>query len=1119
MHSDGIEEKRTCGFCNSPNNKEAKYCSQCGAKITCDSMRPAEEVRSERRPATIIFADISGFTSISENTDPEQLRDQLNSCFEKLVPIITSRGGEVDKFIGDEVMAVFGGSKAIENDAESAVIAALEMCEEMKKFNQSKALDWQLHIGINSGLVITGLVGTRRGRDQSVIGDTVNLASRLARMAGSGEILVGERTYRHTRKSFDYEGGGKERVKGKAKAVSVYRLVGVREEQAGRIKREYSAPLVGRASQLSELKSILTGLSIDSGFMVKISGEPGVGKSRLLAELRQCRESEHIEWLEGKSISISDSISYWQFIEILKDLLGVNHGAGNQDIWPAVADLLPGMEDEVAPFMARFLSLDGEEEITEAISAEDFRMNIYKGVYRLFSAAASRSPMVLVFEDLHWADQSSINLISHIAAIAAEKPLGIILSERTGEAGRASGLFEKLSSEYADLYHEIVLQPLSEDDSAQMCLELLNTTKADSLPVVRRIISRTEGNPFFLEEMVRVLIELRILEKNADGSWQMVNDRSIAVPESLRGVILARLDSMDEELKQLIKHASVVGRSFLLRILEELFEASEGLESNLELLLGLDIIRKRLDRLEREYMFKHAIFYTITYETILTSKKKRLHEKGAVIIENIFSDRIGDFSGLLAYHYTCAENWEKAHEYLKLSSDRAIQMGADNEAIGLLERTLTAYKKAFGDYLKDFEKAVMDRKMGEALFRKGDHYLSEKYLHNALSQLGARFPETRTRARLSIAGKICRQVVRRSCDCMRRPKISPTDERMIEILRNREILGFIYFFSDRERMLLNSLAMFEYAENARFASGLIRSGMGLALILDCLGRFRTAERYFDFVENVLEHASGELDNAYFYHIRGYHEDCLCNWREAHGFYSRAYKIYNKIGALKLWGSAMCLDIEMMLRCKKSEHCLDMAREVKNLGREAGDLQLYSWGLCCEGMSLLYIENAHEAQSLIKESVSKLMAVPDYYVLLSAYSHLIEAELQLGNLEDAAQNLRKALGVISKHKLIGPFICGIEAKNARIAVKRFEATSAESDRKKARKACKSALKKSKSFRAFYPESVHSTACLNFLEKGASHEKMWRECFECVDNTGTFTFGSIAEDEKKRLILRD
>lgn len=1136
-------------FCNSCSRElpdEARFCAYCGLSVilregqinddpeTLDSSQKNREGKvsdvsrvreygAERRITTIMFADISGFTSFSENTDPEQLRDLINSCFHQMVPIIQEHGGQIDKFIGDEIMALFGAIRANEDDARRAISAAAEMLSAIKAFSRANSVSWNLHIGINTGLVVTGMVGSSSKKEFSVIGDTVNIAARLAGQAQSGEVLVGEKTFLLTRNCFDYEPIHGVTLKGKSEPLNVYRLKGPRRiDSAGLTASALHSPLIGRDAEAGMFSGLLEGLQDGRSFILWVSGEAGVGKSRLSAEVRGSFSSSSMIWLEGKAVPMGRSVSYWPFIQILKEYLEISDSNNEQQalerIEEVMLDLFPDQHLEVTPYIAQLLSIrlpERDEARLKQMSAENLRFHIYRSVHRFFRRLAENSPVVLVFEDIHWADQSTLEIIEHLASLLRESGIGIVLMERSEEMNKTLQIKNRLNERFKDISHTIKLTPLPHDVSRRLCETILGVEGFKLSPLIDMVVKRSEGNPFFLEELLKALIDMKFLFFDSQArEWKLQGD-TVQIPESLNAVVLSRLDRMEDGVREITKYASVVGRSFLYKILHEMINDKEPLEQKLDILLQMEIIREKLNRLDREYIFKHALFQKITYESILKQERKFLHKHIGHIIEILFQDRLDEFYGLLAYHYTQAEEWKKAHAFLQKAGEKAGRMASDSEALELYHQTLTAYNRAFGQQIDPFDAAVMNRKMGEALFRKGQHHLAQDYLIRALEYYGWKPPLGKAGVIFLTAKNILIQFgIRISFWREKSVQEKHPSSAMEELILIRKTLGFIYFFSNRELFFLNTLCGMNELERGRHRSGMLTSFLGFGLVLNGMGMFNLAEVYYRLARQVL--SEKPYDQGYFFHLTGYHEDCKCNWTKARELFEKAIHCYKETGEVKMWASAVCLNIDISIRIGLDlNQAMERATQVHEMGVETGDSQLLAWGLINTGIIMLHTGKAKEAAAQLEKSSLILASIPDYYILLFSYSQLIDCYLELDDLEQAKQVMEKGQSIIDTHGLVGPFVAKFQLKKTGVLVKKYERDKKKANRSRAYQACKKAVGKSRVFKTYLPEAYIHLSHLQFLDNKRKHETTLAKGIALAKSQGN----RLALDLADRLKLRD
>jgi len=876
-----------------------------------------EAAAGERKIVTVMFADLSEFSALAERMDPETVRDLINACFSRLVPVIERFGGVVDKFVGDQIIALFGAPRAHENDPERACRAALKMMQALAAFNTERGFELGMHIGINTGLVLAGEIGTGERQEYSVMGDAVNVASRLEELSGWGEILVGRDTYRLTKALFNYEAMAPVRVKGRVDPVPVYRLVGVRTKP-GRVRglerRGIHSPLVGRDLQLAVIDALFQRLLEGQGGILAIIGEAGAGKSRLLEEAHICASTLPIQWLEGHTLSFGQTISYWPFQEILWAFAGITDEDSEAGAWDKLEERLGSLfvEDtpEVLPYLASLLSLEVRGEYAERVrylDSEAMGRQVFIVMRRFIERLAGIEPLVLVFEDLHWMDASSAALVEHLLPLVERVPLLICGLSRPRRESPSAHLQRVARRDHAGCYTEIVLDPLSDADSARLVSNLM---AIDDLPAALRttIVDKAEGNPFFLEEILRSLIDSGVVVRDpAAGRWRATEElKTVTIPGTIQGVIMARIDRLDEEVKAVLQKASVVGRSFIYRVLHALQQAGSELDDHLAVLLAMELIREKQRQPELEYIFKHALAQEATYESILMARRRELHARVAETIETLFAERLEEFYGLLAYHYARAESWEKAHTYLVRAGDQAGRLAADGEALAHYRQAIEAYQRAFGETWEPLERAVLERKIGEALYRLGDHDQAVEHVQRGMQILGGwTIPGSAWGIRLEILGQVLLQIGHRLLPGLFLGKGAEQDrEAAEEEIRLCEPIFWIEQPKASMLLILTVLRALNHSERYDLPYGCIGGYATVGFVLDYLTLFGLADRYFRRAL-VLADDYGQPDMlARVHHALAGHYLQMGMPEEEIECLQRSSRLYKEIGDLHNYGWAL-----------------------------------------------------------------------------------------------------------------------------------------------------------------------------------------------------------------------
>jgi class 3 adenylate cyclase/tetratricopeptide (TPR) repeat protein len=708
-------------------------------------------IESERRIATVMFADISGFTAMSEKMDPEQVTCTMNDCFFMMGECIEKHGGTIDKFIGDCVMVLFGVPKALEDAPQKAVNAAIEIRNRLNKFNQEKNLTIPLniHIGINTGPVVAGMIGSGQKQDFTVMGDTVNLASRLEDASQVGQILVGPATYKATKTGFKYKTLKPITLKGKAEPVPVYELLSVRETlyrvQPG-ADRMISSVMVGRDNELNTLELAVLKAITGQGSIVNVIGEAGIGKSRLIAELKNRDVMKRVTLLEGRTISMGANLGYHLIINLLKNWAQITEEdsevAAFTKLESAIRTTYPEALAEILPFVATLMGIKlvgRYADRVRGIEGESLEKLILKNVRDLITRGTQRAPLVAILEDLHWADTSSIELLESLFRLATKERIVFINVFRPGYQETGDRIIKTIQENYQDKYNEIMIQPLDEKQTETLITNLLNI-KGFPHKFKEQIVQRAEGNPYFIEEVVRSFIDEGAVVMRDQGFE--VTDRlsSMSIPRTINEVLMARIDRLDQKTRDLVKTASVIGRNFFYRILAEVAMTIEDMDSRLEYLEEIQLIRERKRMEELEYLFKHALAQEVAYDSILVQRRKELHKSVADSIEKVFNERLHEFYGMLAFHYSQAEDLDKTEEYLIKAGEESLKASASAEALHYCQQALELYLRKYGDKADPKKVAMLEKNIALALYNRGQYAESVPYFDKALTFYGETTP-------------------------------------------------------------------------------------------------------------------------------------------------------------------------------------------------------------------------------------------------------------------------------------------------------------------------------------------------------------------------------------------
>ncbi len=720
-----------CPQCGNENPAINKFCGECGFSLlsytTVERTEllkksiPERLVRKiistkdtavkERRNVTVIFADISGFTSISERLDPEELTLLMNKCFQKLGMMIYRYEGIIDKFIGDCIMAIFGAPVSHEDDPERAILSSLDMLNALEEINKEigagiKKLD--VHIGINTGEVIAGRIGSDLQMEYTVMGDTVNVAQRLKDIAMPGTILVGPETYQRTKHAFDFIKMEPIQLKGKAELVIPYEVIGKKwglEYGLG----SFHSNLVGREQEIEKLKSAVKGIK-EKSHIFFVNGEIGVGKSRLLYEFKKFIGISHpdIVIFEGRGISYESLIPYKTFADCLRsNFISANLNDSKQ-IKELVAgrlkSILNGEFDESAPYIFKLLNMeltDEERQKVDYLDAHSLQLQIHLAVSTLFEKICSKNPVCLLIDDVQWLDSGSLQIMNFLLPILKKNKTLFCFSCRTGEQKSIENFLKSISEEYVDFFEEIKLNNLSFESSISFINNLLGAGIDENLKI--SIYERTRGNPFFTEEICRQIIETGTLKNGIDLE-------KVELPGSIETIVTARCDGLSKEARYLLKISSIIGRSFPKRLIDEIVKEKEILKHYEELEVA-DIITSVMRENGMYYTFRHPIFQEVAYHSILKSERTIYHKVIAETIEQQFLTILDGCNSLLAQHYYECGEYDKASYYALKAGDESARIYANEEA-------MKQYQIAVSIAEDENKKAVALEKLADVLFLK-----------------------------------------------------------------------------------------------------------------------------------------------------------------------------------------------------------------------------------------------------------------------------------------------------------------------------------------------------------------------------------------------------------------
>ena len=663
---------------------------------------------AERRVVTVLFADIAGSTAIAEQLGPERSKFLVDEVVRLMSDEVRDYDGTVAQLTGDGLLALFGAPVAHEDDAERAVRAALGLqCAIVRyaeEVESAYGIRLTTRVGVNTGPVVVSSEEEDGRERYNALGDTVNVAARLQAEAEDGGILLGPDTARLVEGCFELKPLGDLALRGKQDVVPAF---GVAGEQAQAPAPEH--PLVGREFELVVLERTFDGLVEGRGVIAAVIGEAGIGKSRLAAEVCQ-RYHGRIRFLEGRAVSYAQTIPFWPVRDMLRSWLGLGRRAPEArirlELKAQLARLFGDESPELYPFLGAILGVTLEPEAANRMrefNRESVQRQSFAAVYDLLVRLAEEQPLCLVFEDLHWADESTLELLESLLAVTEEAAVGLLLLHRSEREHRSWRIGERARQRYPHRYKEIELRPLPADASREIATNVAGAELP--LSVAELLADRAGGNPFFLEAALRDLVERGALRLR-DGRFELaVGEERLAIPAAVQGALQARLDRLAGAAREVVSLAAVMGRSFDLGLIRRILPRDQ-LVPALSELQRLDLIVEERRRPSPEFRFRHGLVQEVAYASLLDSKRRKLHASVAHALEELHAGAVDVPYAVLARHFAEADEPAKAAEYLLLAGDAARGLYAEQEA-------LEHYRRARGFLARLGD----DRRTRETLFK------------------------------------------------------------------------------------------------------------------------------------------------------------------------------------------------------------------------------------------------------------------------------------------------------------------------------------------------------------------------------------------------------------------
>ena len=745
-----------CPACGTPCPPDFAFCPGCGKSLAPAPPATPAPSETDRRTVTVLFADLSGFTALSERLDPEDVRALQSELFSEMAAAIERYGGFAEKYVGDAVMAVFGAPAAHEDDPERALRAALDMQVRVGRLNERwvrrLGRPLALHVGINTGPVVAGTIGTTSDAAYAVTGDTVNTAARLQGAAPAGQILVSRASHALTRHAFAFDALGKLTLKGKADGVPGFRLMGPLEAPRSARGLEalgLQAPLIGREREVGQLLAAFDGMRAGHTQIVSLVGEAGVGKSRLLDDFLQGLTEAGTLTDTAVRRAVCSSLgeqTYGVVAALLRQAYGV---APDDSLEAARQKLTAGLEalgadpekrSRFAALLGHVLGLETEDSRLRHLEPEQIKRQLFLATRVLVERRLEASPLLLVVEDLHWADAASVELLRFVTERLTDRRLMLVATYRP--------LVEPGSLAGSCVSHTVIRLERFSDQESQAWLGALLGPAAQALPERIRalFVGRAGGNPLYLEEILRSLLADGTLVRE-DGGWRWTADApSIDVPASLQGLLLSRLDRLPPGARQTLQEAAALGPAFDERLLRLVSSQPAALDDALEWLHDVELLAEEPGTAGRRLRFTHGLVQEVVYENLLHSRRTELHTRVGQVLESLSgpsSSRLEDLEAL-GHHWSLSADKPRGARYLVAAGDWARSIYASADAARHYERAIETLSECEGH---ESERLAVNERLGDLLAPAGGREEALRYFDRALHGHEAT-GDRRARARL-----------------------------------------------------------------------------------------------------------------------------------------------------------------------------------------------------------------------------------------------------------------------------------------------------------------------------------------------------------------------------------
>jgi class 3 adenylate cyclase len=645
-----------------------------------------------KQKAVILQIELQGIQTLSENLPPVELENLIVELHKLFDTTLKLHNGALKDFTGDNVLGIYPENQTKTPAAVHALDSAFALKEQLQAIVTDKIPDHPvgLKTGISSGVIIETFIGSGENRRTNLLGDAIKNAERICQFAENGQILVGQSVFESSKDHFEFQSLEPIPLKGGADSLAIFEPVSKKRkklELKTTGERKIASEMVGRSREMEQMEGLFKQLLAGKGYIVNVVGKAGIGKSRLIAEMKVQPVMEKVQMLEGRALSTGQNLSYHPIIHLIKSWAGITEddppALSSEKLLKGIRHIASDLADDIYAFLAAMMGLPLAGKYAErvhGIEGDALEKLILKNLRDLIIAATKDKPRIYLIEDMHWSDASSIKLFESLYKLSQHHPVMFVNVLRPGYPETGDHILKYLVDHFPVDHTTIHINPLDVNESGDLIHNLLRDTHLPA-EIENMIIRKTDGNPFFIEEVIRSLIDDDIIAIS-EGEFIVTGKINHAdIPDTINEAILSRVDKLDEKTRELLNTASVMGRNFYYKVLEEATDTIGELDERLAYLTEVQLIAESKKKQDIEYLFKHALSHQLTYDALLQQSRKALHLKIAKSIEKVFARNLSEFYGILAYHYTKAEHKEKTTQYLILAGDESLKSGASSEAL------------------------------------------------------------------------------------------------------------------------------------------------------------------------------------------------------------------------------------------------------------------------------------------------------------------------------------------------------------------------------------------------------------------------------------------------------